>query len=55
MDNIAKKLIYLLIFAVSIVLIVVGQTNIGVMGLCLMIAGLLGMLYLLYAYNKKYQ
>lgn len=55
MENIIKNLIYLLIFAVSIILIAVGQTNIGLAGLCLMLVGLLGILFLLYVYNKKYQ
>lgn len=49
------RLIYLLIFVLSMTLIVVGQRNIGPGGLLTMIAGLAGILFLLYMYNRKYQ
>lgn len=49
------RLIYLLVFVGSMALIVVGQRNIGPVGLLLMIVGLAGILILLYLYNKKYQ
>ncbi|MCI8315602.1 MAG: hypothetical protein HFH74_11305 [Lachnospiraceae bacterium] len=49
------RLLYLLIFIVSIVLIVTGQRNIGPAGLLTMLVGLAGILVLLYLYNRKYQ
>lgn len=49
------RLLNLIIFIVSIVLIVAGQRNIGPVGLLIMLAGLCGILFLLYRYNKKYQ
>lgn len=49
------RLLYLLIFIVSIVLIVTGQRNIGPAGLLTMLIGLAGILILLYLYNRKYQ
>lgn len=49
------KLIYLLIFIGSMALIVIGQRNIGPVGLLTMIIGLAGILILLYLYNKKFQ
>lgn len=49
------RLVYLLIFAGSMALIVTGQRNIGPVGLLVMVAGLAGILILLYLYNKKYQ
>lgn len=49
------RLLYLLVFIVSMVLIVVGQRNIGPTGLLIMIIGLAGILFLLYLYNKKFQ
>jgi len=51
----AIRLLYLLIFIVSIVLIVTGQRNIGPAGLLTMLVGIAGILVLLYLYNKKYQ
>lgn len=49
------RLIYLLIFIGSMVLITTGQRNIGPAGLLTMIVGLAGILVLLYLYNKKFQ
>ncbi len=49
------RLLYLLVFIGCITLVVVGQRNIGPAGLAVMIVGLLGILVLLYLYNKKYQ
>lgn len=51
----AIRLLYLLVFIVSVVLIVTGQRNIGPAGLLTMLVGLTGILVLLYLYNKKYQ
>ncbi|MDE7321327.1 MAG: hypothetical protein K2N73_01115 [Lachnospiraceae bacterium] len=48
------RIIYLLIFAASMILIVTGQRNIGPIGLLTMLVGLAGILVLLYLYNKKY-
>ena len=53
--NYVIRLLYLLIFIVSIVLIVTGQRNIGPAGLLTMLVGLAGILVLLYLYNRKYQ
>ncbi len=50
-----KRLLYLLIFIASIVLIIAGQRNIGPIGLLVMLVGLAGILILLFLYNKKYQ
>lgn len=49
------KVLYLLVFIVSMVLIVVGQRRIGPAGLLIMLIGLIGILVLLYLYNKKFQ
>lgn len=49
------KIAYLLIFVLSMELIVMGQRNIGPVGLLTMIAGLAGILLLLFLYNRKFQ
>lgn len=50
-----KSAVIAAIFVLCIVLIVVGQKHIGVFGLLVMIAGLVGILALLYMYNRKYK
>lgn len=47
--------LYLLIFVISMVLIITGQRTIGPAGLAVMLIGLLGILVLLYLYNKKFK
>lgn len=49
------RFIYLIIFVLSMALIVTGQRSIGPMGLVFMLLGLVGILLLLYLYNKKFQ
>ncbi len=49
------RVLYLLVFIASMALITTGQRNIGPAGLLTMLAGLAGILVLLYLYNKKYQ
>ena len=48
-------MVYLLVFIISMTLIVTGQRSIGPLGLLFMLIGLVGILLLLYLYNKKYQ
>lgn len=49
------RLLYLLVFIVSMAFIITGQRQIGPAGLLIMIVGLAGILVLLYLYNKKFQ
>ena len=49
------RVLYLLVFIASMALIITGQRHIGPAGLLTMLAGLAGILVLLYLYNKKYQ
>ncbi len=50
-----KKIIYTLIFIISIILVIKGNTINGYNGLIIMFIGLAGLLAELYSYNKKYQ
>lgn len=50
-----KSILSLVVFIISIVLIIVGQKNIGPTGLVLMLIGLVGVLVLLYLYNRIYR
>lgn len=43
------------IFIISILLIVMGQRDIGPTGLMSMLVGIVGLLWLLYRYNKIYK
>ncbi|MEG0134155.1 MAG: hypothetical protein RR782_08530 [Clostridium sp.] len=50
-----KKLIYALVFLISMALILKGRTINDYKGLMIMVVGLVGLLSELYLYNKKYQ
>lgn len=49
------RLIALIAFAICIALIVIGQRTVGVSHLMKMMVGLLGLLAMLFAYNKTHQ
>ena len=49
------RLAALIAFAICIALIVIGQRTVGVSHLMKMMAGLLGLLALLFVYNKTHQ
>ena len=57
MSNISKRdaLIMLVVFIVSIVLIFVGQRNIGYFGLLLEVIGLSGLIFDLYFFNRHFK
>ena len=48
-------IIVAVIFVVCLALIMIGQKNIGVPGLIMELAGLVGLLTLLFIYNNKYK
>ena len=49
------RILYLVVFVVSMALVIVGQRNIGPTGLLTMLVGLAGILVLLFLYNRNYQ
>lgn len=59
MSENAKKIIMgvilVAVFIVSVVLTVIGQRNIGPAGLLTMLAGLAGLVFLLWLYNRQYK
>ncbi|MCR1838831.1 DUF6903 family protein [Murimonas intestini] len=59
MSESAKKIItaivILIIFIVCLALVIVGQRNIGLSGLLTMLAGLAGLVFLLWLYNRQYK
>ncbi|MEN8079247.1 hypothetical protein ABFP60_20005 [Clostridioides difficile] len=50
-----KKIIYVLVFIISMMLVIKGNTVNGYNGLIMMFIGLAGLLIELYSYNRKYQ
>jgi len=50
-----KKLLYTVVFILSMVLVIKGKSINGYMGLSVMMIGLIGILSELYLYNKRYQ
>ena len=55
MSNVIRNIIMLVVFIVCLVLIVAGQKNIIAMGLAMELIGLVGLLTLLFLYNRKYK
>ena len=55
MNTITKNIIAVICFIVSIVLVFMGQANVGYTGLAMELIGLAGLLILLYLYNRKYK
>lgn len=53
--KILTMLCAILVFVVSIILTVVGQRNVGPMGLAMMLLGLTGLILLLWFYNRQYK
>lgn len=50
-----KKLLYTVVFILSMILVIKGRSINGYMGLSVMMVGLIGILSELYLYNKRYQ
>lgn len=50
-----KKIICILVFIISMMLVIKGNKINGYSGLIIMFIGLAGLLAELYSYNKKYQ
>ena len=50
-----RTLIMAVVFVVCLALIMIGQKSIGVTGLIMELAGLVGLLTLLFIYNNKYK
>ncbi len=53
--SIITAVVALVFFIICVALVVIGQKNVGVQGLMVMLLGLAGLLFLLYRYNKKYK
>lgn len=50
-----KKILNLIIFIISLILVVKGRTITNYYGLMMMFVGLIGILGEIYLYNKQYQ
>lgn len=55
MNNTIKNIVMGLVFILSIVLIFVGQRNIGYTGLVVELIGLAGIIGTLFVYNRRYK
>ena len=51
----SKKIIYVLVFIISMLLVIKGNSVNGYNGLIIMFIGVVGLLMELYSYNKNYQ
>lgn len=55
MSNVIRNLIMIIVFIVCLALIIIGQKNISASGLVMELIGLVGLLTLLFIYNRRYQ
>lgn len=55
MSNTVKNIIMLIVFMVSLALIIIGQKHIGVSGLVQELVGLIGLITILFIYNRRYK
>ena len=55
MNQTMKNIIAAVCYIISLALVFIGQRNVGYTGLAMELIGLVGLLVLLYLYNKKYK
>ena len=55
MGKVIKNVILLVVFAVCVGLVIIGQRNISLTGLAMELIGLVGLLVLLFLYNRTYK
>ena len=55
MGKVIKNVILLVVFVVCLGLVIIGQRNISLTGLSMELVGLVGLLVLLFLYNRKYK
>ncbi|WP_211267829.1 DUF6903 family protein [Paenibacillus antarcticus] len=55
MRNLLRSLLLLIVFIFAVVLVFIGQKNIGAPGLGIMLLGLALLIGLLWFYNRKYK
>ena len=54
-SNIIKTILSLIAFIVFVALVVIGQKTVGIPNLMMEIVGVIGIMILIYLYNRKYQ
>lgn len=54
-SNIIKTILSLIAFIVCAALVVIGQKTVGIPNLMMEIVGVIGIMILIYLYNRKYQ
>lgn len=55
MNRSVQNILLAVVFVFSIVIIFIGQKNIGYMGLLIEIIGLVGLIGVLFMYNRRYK
>ncbi|MCR8660557.1 hypothetical protein NV377_24945 [Paenibacillus sp. T3-5-0-4] len=55
MRNLLRNYLMLIVFIIAVVLVIIGQKNIGPSGLGLMLLGLALLIGLLWFYNRKFK
>lgn len=55
MENKVKSIAMLVVFLICLSMIILGQRNVGYTGLAVEFVGLIGLLIILYIYNKEHK
>ena len=55
MNQVARNVLMIIVFVVCLALILMGQKNISATGLLMELAGLVGLLTLLFLYTRRYR
>lgn len=55
MDRKIQNIIMIVLFVISVIVIFIGQRNVGYAGLGLEILGLFGLISILFTYNRRYK
>lgn len=53
--KILKGIFAAIVFVICVALVILGQRSIGPKGLCVMLLGLAGLIWLLWLYNRQYR
>lgn len=55
MDNKVKSAVLIVVFIVCLMMIILGQRNVGYTGLAVEFVGLIGLLVVLFIYNREHK
>ncbi|MCI5722878.1 MAG: hypothetical protein MR283_02570 [Erysipelotrichaceae bacterium] len=55
MKHTSESILMIVVFIISVLLVIIGQRNVGYINLCMQVIGLVGILFVIGLYNKRYK